>query len=447
MKRFIALLLFFAFSGLMPGTVGADYKKTKIAVLDFQLQGEGHRTADMGEIVSEWLITALVKEGRFDVIERRLLKKIMEEQKLAMSGIVDESSATQLGKLLGVKVIISGSVIKFEDMLEVNARIIDVETATIIAAESVTSTTATGLEEVIAQMAEIIIKDFPLEGYVVHRDDNSIVIDLGKLAGVKCGMRFSAFREGNVIKHPKTRQVLDVEKIETGIVEIKKVRKKTAQAEIVEEESPGAIEYGNMVTSISVPLIREKGQLYVNTDPQNARVRILNIGSSYRRGMELEPGRYYVEVSADGYERKKQWVALPAGEDKYLTVYLGKYKPPVSGTKPVRGTKSIDGGPDVTKYVNMLRSDDASKKRAAARAIHKSYSRHPGLLEVVNEELLKGYNMKVRDGHHVDAMAWLCNVLGASGQTDYKATLEKVARETRSRKLKKYARQNSRRLR
>jgi hypothetical protein len=95
----------------------------------------------------------------------------------------------------------------------------------------------------------------------------------------------------------------------------------------------------------------------------------------------------------------------------------------------------------------MLRSDDASKKRAAARAIHKSYSRHPGLLEVVNEELLKGYNMKVRDGHHVDAMAWLCNVLGASGQTDYKATLEKVARETRSRKLKKYARQNSRRLR
>ena len=334
MKRFIALLLFFAFSGLMPGTVGADYKKTKIAVLDFQLQGEGHKTADMGEIVSEWLITALVKEGRFDVIERRLLKKIMEEQKLAMSGIVDESSATQLGKLLGVKVIISGSVMKFENMLEVNARIIDVETATIIAAESVTSTTATGLEKVIAQMAEIIIKDFPLEGYVVHRDKKSILIDLGRRAGVKRGMRFMAFKEGRIIKHPKTGEVLDVERIQTGIVEIKKVNEKTAQGKILEEKTPDAIEYGQMVKNIVEPSTHIKGRLYVSTDPEGARVRIVNIGPDYKQSMELEPGRYHVEVSAVGYEKNRQWVALHAGEDKNVTIRLEGYKGPVSYTKP-----------------------------------------------------------------------------------------------------------------
>jgi hypothetical protein len=391
------------------------------------------------------------------VIERRLLKKIMEEQKLAMSGVVDESSATQLGKLLGVKVIISGSVMKFENVLEVNARIIDVETATIIAAESVTSSSATGLEQVIAQMAEKIIKDFPLEGYVVDRDGNRIVIDLGKRAGVKCGMRFSVFKEGDIIKHPKTKQVLAVEKIETGILEIKEVLPKTSQGEIVEEKSRGAIEYGHMVRSLSVTLVREQGRLYVNTDPPKARIRILNIAATYKRGMQLNPGSYHVEVSADGYERKKQWVALPAGEDKYLTIYLSKYKPPVShtrstekvpdATKAVTATASTDAGPDVNKYIDMLRSDDASQIRVAARAIHKSYSHHPGLLEVVNEELLKGYKEKPRDNLHVDAMSWLCNVLGASGQTKYKATLDRVARETRSRKIKKYAVTNSRRLR
>lgn len=113
----------------MPLSARAEFLKTKIAVLDFQLQGQGHETADMGKIVAEWLITALVKEGRFEVVERRLLRKILEEQKLVMAGVVDENSATQLGKLLGVKVIISGSVIKFQNVMEVNARIIDVESA------------------------------------------------------------------------------------------------------------------------------------------------------------------------------------------------------------------------------------------------------------------------------------------------------------------------------
>jgi len=61
---------------------------------------------------------------------------------------VDEDSTTQLGKLLGVKVIISGSVMRFQNIMEVNARIIDVKSASIIAAaESAKSTTAIRLEK------------------------------------------------------------------------------------------------------------------------------------------------------------------------------------------------------------------------------------------------------------------------------------------------------------
>ena len=114
MKRFIAFFLVLAFSIIMPLTARAEFRKTKIAVFDFQLHGEGFETADMGKIVAEWLITALVKEGRFDVIERRLLKKILQEQKLGMSRILTEDGAIRLGKLLGAKVIISGSVMRFQ---------------------------------------------------------------------------------------------------------------------------------------------------------------------------------------------------------------------------------------------------------------------------------------------------------------------------------------------
>ena len=79
--------------------------------------------------------------------------------------------------------------------------------------------------------------------------------------------------------------------------------------------------------------------------------------------------------------------------------------------------------------------------------VAKSYSQEPKLLEVVNEELLKGYQKRTNDRDHVTAMAWLCNVLGVSGERKYKATLDKVVKKGGSRKLRKYAKKNSRRLR
>ncbi len=181
----LALLLIFTAS-----TAAADFKKNKIAVLDFQIQGKQYQDNDMGAIVAEWLITALVKEGRFDVIERRLLQKILTEHQLAMSGVVDDKSISELGQILGVKIIISGAVLHFQNIIEANARIIDVSNGSIIAAESAKSTSAAGLEELVIQMAQKIIKDFPLEGYIVMRDGNKVSIDLGKQAGVKVGMRF-----------------------------------------------------------------------------------------------------------------------------------------------------------------------------------------------------------------------------------------------------------------
>lgn len=65
-----------------------------------------------------------------------------------------------------------------------------------------------------------------------------------------------------------------------------------------------------------------KARLYVDTEPSNATVRILNIGPRFYQGIEMDPGRYHVEVSAEGYETEKEWVDLAAGEDERLSVRL-----------------------------------------------------------------------------------------------------------------------------
>jgi hypothetical protein len=65
-----------------------------------------------------------------------------------------------------------------------------------------------------------------------------------------------------------------------------------------------------------------KSCLYVDTQPDNATVRILNIGPAFHQGMELDARSYHVEVSAEGYETQKIWVSLTAGQDKTMDIRL-----------------------------------------------------------------------------------------------------------------------------
>ena len=464
-KCVFALLLAMLLSILMVNGALADFKKTKIAVLDFQLQGKGYETEDMGRIVSEWMITALVKEGRFEVVERRLLEKVINEQKLATSGLVDESSATQLGRILGVKVIISGSILKLHDTIEVNARIIDVQTASIIAAESIKSTSTVRLEELVARMAEKIIKDFPLEGYIVNRKGEIVLIDIGRYSGVKNGMRFMVFKEGGVIRHPKTGEILDIEKIQTGFIKIIAAKEKISEAKVIEENGAGSIDYGQMVKSISDSAITrlssdagspsgnsEKAKLFVEPNPKEAFVRILNIVPRYYDGIELDPGRYHVQVSATGHLVQTLWVELTGGEEKHLSVDL---QPTSSasitpGVKPAPLPAAVDESklsPEVSRIVGWLQSSDSRAKRKGAKYVYEKYPNHIELLRVVNEELLKGYQKDMSSSwHHEDAMALFCVVLGKSGKDEYKKTLEMVIKETPSVKVRKHAAQNLRKL-
>ena len=85
--------------------------------------------------------------------------------------------------------------------------------------------------------------------------------------------------------------------------------------------------------SLYVDLAQEKakkGRLFVEIEPPNARVNILNIMSKFYQGIALKPGEYDLEASAKGYETKRQSLILTAGEDKKVTVRLKPTKPPSS---------------------------------------------------------------------------------------------------------------------
>lgn len=110
-------------------------QKSKIAVVEFSdINGEISR---FGRYIAEELITRLYRTGKFDVIERQLLNKVMAEHRLNLSGVVDPESAREIGNILGADAIATGSVTDLGTTVKINARLISTETGQLISVAAV----------------------------------------------------------------------------------------------------------------------------------------------------------------------------------------------------------------------------------------------------------------------------------------------------------------------
>jgi len=66
--------------------------------------------AKLGASVAEGVTSRLVEMGGMKVFTRRQLQQVLEEQKFQMSGLVDPKTAVRIGRLVGVRYVITGAV-------------------------------------------------------------------------------------------------------------------------------------------------------------------------------------------------------------------------------------------------------------------------------------------------------------------------------------------------
>jgi curli biogenesis system outer membrane secretion channel CsgG len=95
-------------------------RKKRVAVFDFDYATVHSSVAalfgqdvDVGKGITDLLVTDLVKDGSYSVIERKALDKILKEQNFSNSDRADPNSAAKIGKLLGVDAMIVGSITQF----------------------------------------------------------------------------------------------------------------------------------------------------------------------------------------------------------------------------------------------------------------------------------------------------------------------------------------------
>jgi curli biogenesis system outer membrane secretion channel CsgG len=104
--------------GVAAVPAAAQSTRPTVAVLSFEygtVQRWWSANQDIGEGIADMIVDELVNDGSYRVIERKRLDAILAEQNFSNSERADPSAKTlaQVGKALGVKYLIVGSITKF----------------------------------------------------------------------------------------------------------------------------------------------------------------------------------------------------------------------------------------------------------------------------------------------------------------------------------------------
>ena len=105
--------------------------KRRMAVYYFCVKPGGRNA--VGEYVASMLPSHLVEagKGRITLATRRFVSSALKEQGQQLSTMYDETKRVELGKLVGARYIVCGTLYEFKDRFEAATEVVDVETAEI----------------------------------------------------------------------------------------------------------------------------------------------------------------------------------------------------------------------------------------------------------------------------------------------------------------------------
>ena len=100
------------------------FAREYIAIIDFE--GINVSEGD-AKALTQRLTTEMIELGLYQVLERSEMKRLLEEQKFQYSGCVDTKCAVELGKMLGAKYMVVGTISHIGKTFSIDSRLISVE--------------------------------------------------------------------------------------------------------------------------------------------------------------------------------------------------------------------------------------------------------------------------------------------------------------------------------
>lgn len=267
---FLFLLSIFIFS-ISSWAMQATSSK-RIAVLDFVPSSDGSDPG-AGKLAADVLEQRLVQDGRYSMIERNGIDRVLAEQDFGASGRVDAATAARIGKILGVDAVIFGSISQCnvqtqmvptpytgskpaaKGVCSVSAKVVDSTTAEILADVSGNGETprkvyydkpdhtailraamndaADGLclqLDKAPRMSRLRAEPQALTGVVADVSGETLIVSMDSTAGISVGSKLDITRPGRQITDPRTNQVVKTIVEKLGEATVTEVDDKTVTA-------------------------------------------------------------------------------------------------------------------------------------------------------------------------------------------------------------------------
>jgi TolB-like protein len=208
-------------------------EKISMAIYDFEASEISQALADS---VADFIQSGLYDTGRFNIIERKNVQKILKEQQFQKTGCTTTECAVEVGRLLNVSNIITGRVSKIGKTIVISMQLIDVEAGKVILTDKVETDSEDLLNTASTELAKHFSKGVSIKGKVLKvLNENEIIINLGIADNLEKNQRLTIERISEAVKDDTGKVVYQIKKkIATVIPE--EIMEEASKAKVLSKE-------------------------------------------------------------------------------------------------------------------------------------------------------------------------------------------------------------------
>jgi len=206
-----------------------------LAIIPFDMERPGVYDRDQQEYIYAKLMKSFMQQGRFNFLEEEMLPRDLISSACTVGKVCEEKVIQQIGALTSAEGVICGDIHRWKDGVEIKAVFREIEKGETRLFHDVFTPddTAKNLTTIIAGLAMKFRDSFPLcEGIIIDKDKSIIQVDIGLEKGLFPGMRYNIFED--------EREIIDK-------ASIKKVKRKSSEAEVLEQKQGEQIREGHKV--------------------------------------------------------------------------------------------------------------------------------------------------------------------------------------------------------
>ena len=184
-----------------------------VAVLPFESRDRQAASTDTGKSVAELLNIALMESGNADMVERAELDAALNELQLSAVGLTSKESQVKLGRFIGAKILITGSLFKSGSKNFVIVKIIGAETSRVLGASASGTENFTELVPMLAPKVSAILEKQSAKLLPKEQNQDTVLAQLKKVVQGKQHKVFVQVKEDIAVTVPDPAAETELKKL------------------------------------------------------------------------------------------------------------------------------------------------------------------------------------------------------------------------------------------